>query len=544
MEKLENLFRHRKINLYVSIKLAMVKKTTSTGWFKILVVTVLILGVFFRLFNIDHKFYWFDETFTSLRVSGYTESEVVKQACKGQELSVEDLQKYQELGTEKTLMDTIKSLELEDSQHPPLYFSIAHFWMYYFGNSIAIIRSLSAIISLMVFPCLYWVCLELFDSSIVGLVALTLIAVSPIHVLFAQEARQYSLWTLTTLFSSVSLLRAMRLNTKFNWSIYTISLALSFYTFIFSGLVTIGHFIYVAIIERWKMSKCFINYLLASLLGILTFVPWIIVIISGFSKFKETTEWITNMNSTPSFLIERWLLNYSRIFIDISSDVAKPLIYLPILIIVGYSIYFTCKTTPQKIWLFVVTLIGTLALTLMVADIITGGVRSVVPRYLFPSYLGVHLAVAYFISAQITAASFRKQWLGKIILAGLLSSGIISCIIISQAESWWLKGGSFKEPVIPQIARIINQANNPLVISSCKGNWPVNNQLSLSHLLAPQVKLQLVIPPNIPKISPSFNNIFLFKTSQELQASLEKEENFQLETVYPEKLGLFQLIRQ
>jgi uncharacterized membrane protein len=520
------------------------QKTTSTGWFKILVVTVLLLGIFFRFYNIDHKFYWFDETFTSLRISGYTESEVVKQVCNGQLLSVGDLQKYQQLGTGKTLMDTIKSLALEDSQHPPLYFSIAHFWTYWFGSSIATIRSLSAIISLMVLPCLYWLCLELFDSSIVGLVALTLIAVSPIHVLFAQEARQYSLWTLTTLLSSVSLLRAMRLNTKFSWSIYAISLALSFYTFIFSGLVTIGHFIYVAITERWRMSKCFINYLLASLLGILTFAPWIIVIISGFSKFKETTEWITNMNSTLPFLIERWLLNYSRVFIDIGSDVAKSLIYLLVLIIVGYSIYFTCQTTPQKVWLFIVTLIVTLPLTLMVADLITGGVRSVVPRYLFPSYIGVNLAVAYLISAQITAASFRKQWLGKILLAVLLSSGIISCIIISQAEAWWLKGGSFKEPVIPQIARIINQANNPLVISSCQGIWAVNDKLSLSHLLAPQVKLQLTTSPNIPKIPPSFNNIFLFNTSQELQDSLEKKENFQLETIYPENLGLLKLIRQ
>ena len=521
-----------------------IQRTTSTGWFKILVVIVLVLGIFFRFYNIEHKFYWFDETFTSLRISGYTESEVVKQVCNGQELSVEDLQKYQQLGTGKTLMDTIKSLALEDSQHPPLYFSIAHFWTYWFGNSIATIRSLSAIISLMVFPCLYWLCLELFDSSIVGLVALTLIAVSPIHVLFAQEARQYSLWTLTTLFSSVSLLRAMRLNTKFSWSIYAISLALSFYTFIFSGLVTIGHFIYIAISERWQMSKRYINYLLASLLGVVTFVPWIIVIISSFSKFQETTKWIGNRNSTLPFLIERWLLNYSRIFIDIGSDVTKPLIYLLILIIVGYSIYFTCQTTPQKVWLFIVTLIGTLALILMVADIFTGGVRSVVPRYLFPSYLGVHLAVAYMISAQITAANLQKQWLWKIVLAVLLSSGIISCIIISQAKHWWLKGGSFKEPVIPQIARIINQANKPLVISSCQGIWRVNDELSLSHLLAPRVKLQLTTSPNIHQIPLNFKNIFLFNTSQELQASLEQEENFQLETIAPEKLGILKLIRQ
>ena len=264
------------------------------------------------------------------------------------------------------------------------------------------------------------------------------------------------------------------------------------------------------------MSKRFINYLLSSLLGVLTFVPWIIVIIRNLPRLQETTQWIGNMNFTLPLLIERWLLNYSFIFIDIGSDFAKPLIYLFILITIGYSIYFTCKTNPQKVWLFVVTLIGTLALILMVADIITGGVRSVVPRYLFPSYLGVHLAVAYMISAQITAANLQKQSLWKIVLAVLLSSGIISCIIISQAESWWLKGGSFKEPVIPQIARIINQANKPLVISSCQGIWPVNHQLSLSHLLAPQVKLQLVIPPKTPNISSSFNNIFLLRIGMTL----------------------------
>ncbi len=188
----------------------MRKMTTYTAWLKILVVIVLMLGVFFRLFNIDRKVYWFDETFTSLRISGYTESEVVTKVCNGQVLGVEDLQKYQQLGTGKTLIDTIQSLALEDPQHPPLYFSIAHFWTYWFGNSIATIRSLSAIISLIVFPCLYWLCLELFDSPIIGLVTLTLIAVSPIHVLFAQEAREYSLWTLTTLLSHLSQVKAMK----------------------------------------------------------------------------------------------------------------------------------------------------------------------------------------------------------------------------------------------------------------------------------------------------------------------------------------------
>ena len=182
---------------------------------------------------------------------------MVSQLCNGQEIGIEDLQKYQRLAPEKSLTDTVKSLAIEDSQHPPLYYLMVRLWVQQFGSSVAAIRTLSALISLVAFPCLFWLCLELFESSLVGWVALTLLAVSPIHILFAQEAREYSLWTVTILLSSASLLRAMRLNTTFSWGIYAISLALSFYTFLLSGLVAIGHFVYVLIAEKINLKNAF-----------------------------------------------------------------------------------------------------------------------------------------------------------------------------------------------------------------------------------------------------------------------------------------------
>ena len=64
---------------------------------RFLLIVILALGVFFRFVNIDRKVYWFDETFTSLRISGYTEKEAIAQLCNGQQIGVEDLQKYQPL---------------------------------------------------------------------------------------------------------------------------------------------------------------------------------------------------------------------------------------------------------------------------------------------------------------------------------------------------------------------------------------------------------------------------------------------------------------
>ena len=116
-------------------------------------------------------------------------------------------------------------------------------------------RSLSAFISLLAFPSMYWLCLELFGSSLAAGIGVMLIAISPFHLIFAQEVRMYVLWTVTILLSGASLLRAIRLKRKRDWGIYAASLTLSLYTFPLSILVAMGHGIYVAIIEVPKFFK-------------------------------------------------------------------------------------------------------------------------------------------------------------------------------------------------------------------------------------------------------------------------------------------------
>ena len=74
--------------------------------------------------------------------------------------------------------------------------------------------------------------------------AIALMTISSFHVLYAQEARPYSLWTVTILLSSWVLLRALRLKTQVSWGIYAVTLALGFYTHLYSLFVSIGHGIY------------------------------------------------------------------------------------------------------------------------------------------------------------------------------------------------------------------------------------------------------------------------------------------------------------
>src|SRR4028118_1698867 len=95
---------------------------------RFLITILLVLGVFFRFVALDKKVYWIDEAFTSLRVSGYTEAEVVQQVSNAPLVSIEALQKYQRPNAEKSVVDTIKSLAVEDPHHPPLYYVLARSW--------------------------------------------------------------------------------------------------------------------------------------------------------------------------------------------------------------------------------------------------------------------------------------------------------------------------------------------------------------------------------------------------------------------------------
>ncbi len=63
----------------------------------------------FRFINIDKKYYWYDEAFTSLQISGYTPTEVLHEISSGQLVAVKDLMKYQRPNAIINFGDTVKS---------------------------------------------------------------------------------------------------------------------------------------------------------------------------------------------------------------------------------------------------------------------------------------------------------------------------------------------------------------------------------------------------------------------------------------------------
>ncbi|AUB41381.1 putative membrane protein [Nostoc flagelliforme CCNUN1] len=496
---------------------------------RFLIIILLILGIFFRFAYLDRKVYWHDEAYTSLRISGYTKTEFVHQVFNGRVFAVGDIQKYQQPNSEKGLINTINSLAMEDAQHPPLYYVMVRLWMQFFGNSVATTRSLSAIISLIAFPSIYWLCLELFQSPITAWISVAFLTVSPFNVLYAQEARQLSLWMVTTLLGSAVLLRAIRLGSKHLWGIYAVTVALGLYTFLFSALVAIAHGIYVFAIESFRFTKTVKAYLIASSVGFLAFVPWILIVINSLSEIERTTT-SAQARQSVSALVSSWISNISYLFADFwryepfFPDLNLPVLrwgrfLIPLLLIlVIYSFFFLYSQAGTRVWLFVFILSGVPALGVILPDLIIGGKVSLRPRYVIPSYVGVQLAVAYLLAGQIISSKLiaRKFW--QLVMVVVISSGVVSCAVSSQAETWWNKSSHAN----PQIARIINKANKPLLISSTY-SLNIGDIMSLTHLLDSQVQMQLVIEPNMPNIPDSFSEVFFYNPSKELRYELENK---------------------
>ena len=125
-------------------------------------IVVTAMGGALRFYRIDHNGFWLDEAF-SVWMAAHS---------------------LPELFSWLTKID----------QHPPLYYVLLHFWLLP-GDEAAYVRLLSAGLSTLAIPVIFLIGRRLGGAP-VGLAAALILALSPFHVRFAQEARMYALLTL------------------------------------------------------------------------------------------------------------------------------------------------------------------------------------------------------------------------------------------------------------------------------------------------------------------------------------------------------------
>jgi uncharacterized membrane protein len=525
------------------------KATIFWNWTTIFLVVILLLGIYLRFSYLDRKVYWIDEVHTSLRASGYTRAEFVEQAPRGKIVGIEELQKFQKITPELNFIAGIKAIS--SSEHSPLYYGLTRIAMELFGSSISVTRGVAAALSLLLFPSIYWLAQELFNSRLISLTVTALVAVSPLQILYAQEAREYSLFAVTIVLASAVFLRTIKNKNSINhtkklsWFWYSLSIALGLYTHLLFVLVMIAHGIYLFIVTNFQWGKLLKKYVIATGLGIFLFLPWIFVFI-----FNDDGVGMWIERDIPlKFWLQRWVLNISATFFDFQAiyrerlfDVEKvqdftfsfnnAIAYLifPIFTLILYSFYFVIRHNSRSSSFFILVLMGVTALGLGLPDLVFGGQRSTIARYTLAVFLGIQLIVGYCLAVNMSNGKSRnwQRFFWRSLLAFIITFSLVCSWQIIKAPTWWNKYSSYYNV---EVAEIINRSKQPLIISNTER---ISRSTSLSYHLKNNAKFLLLEESDtIPPITSEFSDLFLFRPYDEFLAQLQQNKFYIIEPMFP-----------
>lgn len=509
--------------------------------FTVLLIALLLgVGVGFRFCGLGagDKLLWHDEVYTQLFAAGAQAREWRAQIYTGEPIAVEAIQALMRNRPARTVGDTIRGLAADEPQHPPLYYILARLTVSHIGDDIATLRGLSAVLSLAAFPALFWLCRELFGSQKIAWLSAGLLAVSPFFVLYAQEAREYSLWSALILLSSAALLRAVRLSEAVRaispeefaapagrravfreraaWLLFALLTTLSLYTSFANVSVLLTHGLFVLLHTRWRITRASLHAALAAGLAGLLFLPWAILLLKNLDAFLVSMAWsrIISIPQTELFTALAW--NVSRAILDApeTPDLANHVVVgltVTLILAAFYALAKRAEPNPNR-W-FVLLLFGVPILMLLGPDALLGGIRSVSGRYLTPAWLAVICALGY-----LSGASVLRPVLERALYAGLIVAGLASCYLNAGRFVVWSKGVSSR---LPEVAAIVNTRPSPLVVGNFERHHP-GNLLALSYLLKPDAELQFLpahdgyVPP------PGRPHIFLYSPIREFRLALEK----------------------
>ncbi|WP_206602965.1 glycosyltransferase family 39 protein [Leptolyngbya ohadii] len=188
------------------------KAAFEHGWQHLwLLMGVTALGLVLRLIGLADKPLWTDEFSTIVFSLGNSFLTVpIDQVINANQL-LEPLRPRAGVGIDQV----VQSL-FSESNHPPLYFMLSHFWLKLFPpNSLGVVsawaaRSLAVLFGVAAIPlsyCLGWLA---FRSRAVSHLAAGLMAVSPFAIYLSQEARHYTLPILWIIASLCCLMVAAR----------------------------------------------------------------------------------------------------------------------------------------------------------------------------------------------------------------------------------------------------------------------------------------------------------------------------------------------
>lgn len=288
------------------------------GW----MVWIFLLGLLLRLFQLGEWSFWHDEGLTVLLA--------------------------------RHPVGQLISISATSDMHPPLYFLVVKLFMW-LGQSETIVRLPGALSGAVSVLALYWLGRDLFDKR-VGQVGALIMALSPLQIFYAQEARMYAQMLLLILLSNWCLVRALRqdhlrgssvegvqtvrvsetlrvfpapflsMSQLRWWAGFTISATLAGYTayIAFPAFVAMG--LYVLLIDRRR--RHILHFLLAGGAAGLLYLPWVGFFLRQTRAIMDSFWMVTPNPLTLFTTVSAFFIGYSLPPVWIAVSLATTLLII------------------------------------------------------------------------------------------------------------------------------------------------------------------------------------------------------------------------
>ncbi len=214
----------------------------------------LLLGAALRLYRLGANSLWIDE-FSTLELARHSAADILR-------------------------------LSSSANFIPPLYFLLVHGALQLLGESEVTLRLWSAVAGIATIPVVWLLTRDMTGSGPTGDLAATLLAISPLHLWYSQEARPYSLLLFFGCCSLLALQRAARTNSMWYWVLFSVSSALAFLTH--TTAVMLGAVAWIWVLWTPRRRHLIRPLLISSLAAVLLCTPSILAITGAFAATHGT----------------------------------------------------------------------------------------------------------------------------------------------------------------------------------------------------------------------------------------------------------------
>ena len=165
--------------------------------------------------------------------------------------------------------------------HVPLYHELLHFWRLYAGDSVAWARGFSLLWFVLSIPALYLLGQYAYNRS-AGLLAATLLAVSPFMNWYGAEVRMYTLFMFLAIINQYAFLRLWkggtqtRDGTEHAWAVYMLTAILGVFTHYFFFLILLSQAVLYLLRQTLFPRGSLKKFIVAAGVIAAILVPWLL----------------------------------------------------------------------------------------------------------------------------------------------------------------------------------------------------------------------------------------------------------------------------